>query len=169
MANEQTVLVEDAQIIFRNFAGKESQFNREGDRNFAVKLPQELAAQMYEDGWNVKVLKAREEGDEEQPYLGITVGYKGRPPRVVMITSRGRTDLSEDEVEMLDWVDIVKVDLIFRPYNWNVGDKSGVKAYLKSIFVTIQEDALELKYADVPETHAPVHVEEPTFDTQEPF
>jgi hypothetical protein len=33
-----------------------------------------------------------------------------------------------------------------RPYAWDVNGKTGVKAYLKTLFVTIDEDALELKY-----------------------
>ena len=37
-ANDNTVLMEGVRIIFRNFAGKEGQYNREGDRNFAVLL-----------------------------------------------------------------------------------------------------------------------------------
>jgi hypothetical protein len=147
--NDGTVMMENARIIFRNFAGVEGQFNREGDRNFAVLLDDELAEKLLEDGWNVKHLRPREEGDPAQAYLSITVGYKGRPPRVVMITSRGRTVIDEDMIETLDWVDIKTVDLIIRPYTWAVGDKSGIKAYLKSLFVTIYEDALELKYADL--------------------
>ncbi len=35
-ANDNTVLMEGVRIIFRNFSGKEGQYNREGDRNFAV-------------------------------------------------------------------------------------------------------------------------------------
>ena len=66
-----------------------------------------------------------------------------------MITSRGRTTLKEDECELLDWADITTADLIVRPYEWAVNGKTGIKAYLQSIFVTIQEDALELKYADL--------------------
>lgn len=142
--------MENVRIIFRNFAGKEGQFNREGDRNFAVVLEHpEVVKALEDDGWNVKYLKAREEGDEEQPYLPVSVNFKGRPPRCVMITSRGRTELREEDVELLDWADIRNVDLIVRPYEWAVSGKTGIKAYLKSIFVTIEEDELERKYADV--------------------
>jgi hypothetical protein len=151
MPRENTILFEDARIIFRNFAGKEGKFNREGDRNFCVLLDNDLATQLDTDGWNVKALKAREEGDPDQPYMQVSVSFKGRPPKVVMITSRGRTDLTEDEIDLLDWADILQVDLIIRPYTWEVGGKGGIKAYLKSIFVTIEEDALDLKYADVEE------------------
>ena len=145
-----TVVIEDAHIIFKNFTGKEGKFNREGDRNFTVVLPWNLAEVMLEDGWNVRTLDPREEGDEPRSVIHVTVGFKGRPPRIVQITSRGRTDLGEDECEILDWVDIQKVDLIIRPYTWEVNGKTGVKAYLKSIFVTINEDPLEVKYAELP-------------------
>lgn len=146
---DNSVVLENVRIVFRNFTGKEGKYNREGDRNFGVLLDDDVATAMAKDGWNVKWLKAREEDDDEQAYLSVSVSYKGRPPRVFMITSRGRTPLSEDEVEVLDWVDIRTVDLIVRPYEWAVNGKTGIKAYLKSIFVTINEDALELKYADL--------------------
>ena len=148
--NKDNVILEDAQIRFLNFAGREGQYNREGDRNFCVLLNDPLADQMARDGWNIKTLKARED-EPERPYIQVSVGYKGRPPRIVMITSRGRTDLGEKEVELLDWVDIKHVDLIIRPYEWVVGGKGGIKAYLKSLFLTIDEDFLELKYSDVPQ------------------
>lgn len=154
MADDNTVLMEGVRIVFRNFAGKEQQYNREGDRNFAVLLDDDVANAMAEDGWNVKWLKPREDADEgeeetQQAYLQVSVNFKGRPPRIVMITSRGRTNLGEDEVEALDWADIQNVDLIVRPYEWAVQGKTGVKAYLQSLFVTIEEDALEQKYADL--------------------
>lgn len=151
MADDNTIVFENARIAFRNFAGKEGKYNAAGQRNFCLLLEPELAEQMANDGWNIKLLKERDEGEPRQAYLEVTVGYKGRPPRVVMITSRGRTDLGEDEVEVMDWADIANVDLIIRPYNWQVNDASGIKAYLKSMFVTINEDELELKYSDVPQ------------------
>lgn len=147
--NDNNVVMEDVRIIFRNFAGREGQYNREGDRNFAVLLDDPVAERMAQDGWNVKWLKAREEGDPEQAYLQVSVNFKGRPPRVVMLTSRGRTTLQESEVDILDWADIRTVDMIVRPYEWLVNGKSGIKAYLQSIFVTIEEDQLERKYAQI--------------------
>jgi hypothetical protein len=149
---DNTVLMEGVQIIFRNFAGREGQYNREGDRNFAVLLDEQVAHDMAEDNWNVKWLRPRneEEGETPQAYLPISVNFKGRPPRIVLVTSRGRTNLDESQVEMLDWVDIINVDLIVRPYEWTVNQKSGVKAYLQSIYVTIDEDPLEIKYSELP-------------------
>ena len=151
--DNDTVLMEGVRIIFRNFTGKEGQYNREGDRNFAVLLDDTIAESMSVDGWNVKWLKPREDSTEEevpQAYLPVSVKFdKGRPPRVVMITSRGRTILGENEVEVLDWADITNVDMIVRPYTWEVSGKSGVKAYLQSIYVTIEEDELERKYAEL--------------------
>lgn len=158
--NDGSLMIEDAKIIFRNFSGKEGMYNAEGDRNFCVLLDDDRARQLIDDGWNVKTLKAREEDDEPQPYIQVSAKYRGRngnavrPPAIVMVTSKGRTPLSEAECEILDWVDIAKVDLIVRSFQWSVNGKTGIKAYLKSIYVTIQEDALALKYADVPEIHA---------------
>lgn len=153
--NDGTVTMEGVRIIFRNFTGKEGQYNREGDRNFSVLIDPNTAEAMAADGWAVKWLKPREEGDEEQAYLPVSLKYRGRdgqptrPPRVVMVTSRGRTNLGEDEVELLDWADIVNVDLTVRPYEWTVTGKKGIKAYLQAMYVTINEDPLDLKYADL--------------------
>lgn len=156
--NENNIILEDAQVLFRNFAGREGQFNREGDRNFCVLLEPDLADHMAQDGWNIKTLKVREPGDEPQPYIQVSIGFKIYPPTIAMITSGGRrrSTLSEDMVELLDWVDIEKVDLVIRPYEWGpISGKSGIKAYLKSFFVTIYEDPLQLKYQDIPEIGAP--------------
>jgi hypothetical protein len=151
-APDNTVMMEGVRIIFRNFSGKEGQYNREGDRNFAVLIDNDVANAMSEDGWNVKWLKPREtdeEGTEPQAYLPVSVNFRGRPPRIVLITSRGRSNIDEHSVETLDWVDILNVDLIVRPYEWTVNGKSGIKAYLQSIYVTIEEDPLEAKYSDL--------------------
>lgn len=153
MAEEKnTVLMEGVRIIFRNFSGKEGQYNREGDRNFGVILPPDVAEPMLTDGWNVKYLKPRDadEESEETAWLSVSVNFdKGRPPKIMLITSRGRTVLDSDAVDMLDWADIVNVDLIVRPYTWEVSGRTGIKAYLQSMYVAIEEDELEQKYAEL--------------------
>lgn len=148
---DKSVLLEDVEILFRNFAGQARQYNDAGDRNFCVLLSPEQTERLTREGFNIKTLKPRDEEDAERPYLKVKVGFGGRrPPKISMITSRGRTDVKEDTVEMLDWVDITKADLIINPYHWVQPGKQGVTAYLRSLFVTIEEDALDLKYADVP-------------------
>jgi hypothetical protein len=151
----QPVLMEDVAIIFRNFEGKEGEYNTAGNRNFGVIIPdRETAEAMMHDGWNIKQMRQRdddEEGEEPPFWLPVAISWKNKPPRCVMITSRGRTNLDEDTVELLDWVDIKTVDLIVNPYSWSVRDATGVKAYVKSLFVTIEEDPLDLKYGHLPQ------------------
>lgn len=153
---DDPIVLEDVEIIFRNFSGRQTLMNAAGDRNFCVLLTDRDAARLIDRGMNVKTLKPKEEGDEGRPFLKVKVNFAGnRPPKVFMITSRGRTALTEDQVEMLDWVDITKVDLIINPYHWVMPGKTGVSAYLKSLFVTIEEDELDLKYAGVPDASMP--------------
>jgi len=143
----KTFQIEDVQIIFRNFAGEKSTFNQNGDRTFAVVLDEKLAKTMADDGWNVKLLESREEGEPGTPYIQVTVGYKNRPPYIVLISGDdNRTHLTEDIVGMLDGIDIKTADLICRGYDWDVNGKKGTKAYLKTLFVTLEEDDLMRKY-----------------------
>jgi hypothetical protein len=148
----QELLLEDLQaadIFFRNFSGLEREFNSAGDRNFSVKLDPTLAKQLIADGWRVKQLKPREEGEEGDYHLKVNVNYKkGKPPRVVIITSNNRTDLGMDEVGLIDAADILKADVMINGW-WSDMAGGGYGGYLKTMFVTLREDALELKYADI--------------------
>lgn len=146
--------IEHAKLAFRNFSGKEGKFNPPGRRNFCVLLESDIAAQLRNDGWNVKYLRPRDEEDDPQAYMQVAVKYENFPPRITLITSSGKTLLTEAEVDMLDWAEITNVDLVIRPYNYEINGKEGVKAYCKSMYVTIEEDEFEKKYMDVPDSAA---------------
>lgn len=151
--NDGTVLIEDAKVVWRNFKGEQTTFNSLGDRNFCVLLDEETAQTLSKDGWNVKRTKDREVDGEVitgDYYIQISVGFKVQPPKLVMIGSvtKKKTILDEGLCGLLDDVDIVTTDLIFRPYHWTVRDQSGIKAYVKSLYMTIEEDYLDIKYSD---------------------
>jgi hypothetical protein len=138
---------------FRNFSGNADRFNAKGARNFKIALPDEDAKAMESDGWNIKWLQPREEEDAPLAILKVNVKYseRGRPPQIVMITSRGKTPLTEDMIDVLDWADIEDADVQIRAYHYDINGKTGISAYLNTLYVTIREDELALRYMDVPD------------------
>lgn len=149
MAEKGIISIENAKICFRNFAGKESKFNSAGRRNFCVLIDHKTAEELKADGWNVKYLRPREDGDDPQPYLQVSVAFGDYPPKVVLIAGGKKTELNEETVSSLDYAEIENVDLIIRPYTWEVNGKGGIKAYLKTMYVTIVEDEFEKKYRNL--------------------
>ena len=133
--------IDDARIIYRNFAGRGDKYNREGDRNFAVLIPdEEIADELTRRGWNVKVKPPREEGDTPFMYLHVKVKFNDRGPSVYLRTGRVQNRLEEEDIGRLDRIDIIGVDLDIRPYDWEVNGKTGRTAYLQSICVTQDVD-----------------------------
>jgi hypothetical protein len=150
MADRKTFQVDDAQFKWRNFSGREEQFNRKGSRYGVIFLPTDVAEQMLADGWNVKQGQLSEEDEEAgadpRYHIQIAARFDPLPPNIWLVTKKNRIKLEEDELDAIDSADIKIVDVICNGSEWSVNGKTGIKAYIKTMFVTINEDPLEEKY-----------------------
>lgn len=164
MAVKEKITIYNAKLCFKNFAGKQTEYNPAGARNFCVILDDELADQLIEKGWSIKRKPPREGYDDEGNFntLKVNVKFSGsdRDPKVFRICNGEQVPLSERSIGSLDWDEIENVDLRIRPYNWEKGNRTGVSAYLESMYVTVVDDELARKYAK------PVNDYEPE---EEPF
>ena len=141
--------INDARIMFRNFRGEGDKFNREGDRNFVLIIPnEEIADALSKEGWNVKIKDPREEGDTPFMYLPVKVKFNDRGPQVYLITGERHNRLDENSVAILDDIDILSVNLDIRPYDWEVNGKTGRTAYLQAIEVFQEIDRFAARYAE---------------------
>lgn len=150
------IQIKGASLIFRNFRGEGSLYNKEGDRNFGILLDEDLANALEADGWRIRRLKPKEDDPEqyEQPWLKVNVNYGGKiPPTVMLINHRGKKRLDEETVNQVDYTRIANCDLTIRPYHYpgTPGRPAGISAYLQAIYITVREDELEEKYADIPD------------------
>lgn len=140
--------IDDARIVYRNFSGRPSQFNREGDRNFSLVIPnEEIADALVAEGWNVKIKPSRDDQEMAFMTLPIKIKFNERGPKVYLKSDKNQIKLNEDTVSCLDNIDISSVDLDVRPYDWEVSGKTGRTAYLQAIYVTQEVDRFEERFA----------------------
>ena len=126
--------IEDARIIYRNFA---------------VIIPnQEICDELIEAGWNVKIKEPREGYDDPFMFLPVKIKFNNRGPGAYVKSGDSVTRLNEETIDMLDEIDIASVDMDLRPYDWEVNGKTGRTAYLQAINVTQNIDRFGARYAE---------------------
>ena len=148
MAAKGNITIEGARIIFRDFSGEKNRYNN--DRTFTLALDDILAERLKADGWPVRYLEPRNEEETATPILNVKVYFGKVPPQIVMITNGVKKDIDESNVNILDWANFENVDVKIRPFNYDFNGHTGIKAYLKSLWVTVAEDDLEAKYKNYP-------------------
>lgn len=151
------ITIENAKFVYRpNFEGREEMYNEEGNRYFNVELPAEIVENVQRDGWNVKFTKPRKtaspeelESFEPKPYLEVLVGFKYRPPTIVLIMDGRQTNIDEDTVGTIDNVELESFDVVLRGRPWDAAFGSGIKAYLQTFYGTVRMDDIRRKYANL--------------------
>lgn len=147
---ERIIEIENAEILYPNFSGLGSRYNRDGDRNFCVFIDDtDLAMELADEGWNIKIKQPRFEDEQPRYYLPVKVMFNKFPPRVRLITKNNPPrPLNEDTISLLDDIEYAHVDVVIRPYNYDSNGKTGVSAYLKELYVTMVQSKFADKYPD---------------------
>lgn len=141
--------IDDARIVYRNFRGEASKYNREGDRNFALVIPnEEIADALTKEGWNVKVKPPRDEDDQPFMFLPVKIKFNDRGPSVYLVTGDRHNKLDEESIGLLDDIDIASASMDVRPYDWEVNGKTGRAAYLQSLEVIQEIDRFAARFVE---------------------
>ena len=150
MANVNNINIEGALIIWKNFSGERDRFNP-GKRGFSVVIDDSVMAdELKQEGWNVKERPLQEGADPSEQEWTLPVKLNmNRYTQVWLIVGNHKTLLNEDTVAQLDVVDIVNCDISIRPYEWEMSGRTGITAYVDSMYVTIRENKFAEKYADL--------------------
>lgn len=140
-------------IYFRNFSGINR--NKPGQKikpKFGIKLTEELAKTMTEEGWYIRWTKVREdapEGTQPIPYLEVTLKYDFKPaPTVNMIFGKHDvTPLTEESIAPLDGVSIDHMDFEVRAFDWDDSGRYGAAAELIGLNVYCKRSLIEERLA----------------------
>lgn len=137
------------QIIFKNFEGRGDKFNREGDRNFSLRIDDENTANaLVKEGWNVRIKEGRDEDEGPFMRLPIKVKFTTYGPNVYLRTGDRVNELNEESIACLDNIEIESVDMDIRPYDWDVNGRTGRTAYLQSMEVVQRINRFAARYTN---------------------
>lgn len=145
---------DNVRIAHRNFSGEQSKYNNAGNRNFSLVIPTEEVADMlindknkFGVGWNVKIKDALEEGETPFMFMKVTVKFNnGRGPAIFLVSGNSRKLLTEENVNILDFINIERIDLDIRPYDDEINGKPFRSAYLYAMEITQKIDRFTARY-----------------------
>lgn len=143
------IIIEDAKIFWKNLSGAPDKFNSQGgNRTFCVWIPSlEDAQALLDIGWPIKYSQPRDEQEDPRPYLKVKATYGKVPPNIYICNKHNKTLLDSSTVGIIDNAEIKRVDVEIRPYCYeNIAGKSGISAYVKTMYVTIQDDPFADRY-----------------------
>lgn len=150
MTKMAPLIINNANIGYKNFEGRVSATNKYGERTFVIFFEDDVAKDMQDRGWNIKWPKDKLENpdSEKQAFLPVKLKFRTRDNRptsvkIVKIMGDNHFFLGEEDVKDLDKLKLLNVDLKVRPYEFEPGRYS---AFLDTIYATVEMDPFFEKY-----------------------
>ena len=160
----------NADILFRNFAGVEKQYNNAGDRNFCVRLDEQIANELASMDIPVKILEPRDEDGEPLRFIKVKIKdfsklYSANvgqhwPEDMPLAERKEKQKLSEASYYSLDDANVQTAWITVSIYRWTMGSgankKSGTSLSLSEGFFKVEPNELEAQFFGIPDGESPM-------------
>lgn len=133
---------------FRNFSGEKRQYNNNGKRTFVAFLDEETGRALQERGWYLRWREPRDEMEGPEAWITPEVRFDKYRPKITLISGGVRTDLDESNIALLDTAEIKRCDVKLSPFSWNFNGQDGIKGFVRTMYVTLQDDDFGGMYAN---------------------
>lgn len=158
MSDEKKKWIDDLEIenanvkwAFSHFDGQADTFNDPGDHNFTLIIDEEHARELIAEGWNIRVMDGREEGDPPEYLLKVKISYRFEPPKVYLIKGERKIRANELDLSDIKRATCEQLDLIITPSPWVHGRDSGITAYVKEMYAKVKESRFSERYSSYEE------------------
>lgn len=154
-----TLIWEDITIMgrsYRNFDSAPKSWTPRGQKGpcqFAMALTEARVMELEEMGVEINYTKPWPDAPDDwepTPFVTVHLRYDNYPPEVWKVTKSRRVELTEETVGLLNYAEIVTADLRFRVSHFQGARGEGYKLYAQKLYVTVDEDQMDVKYAHIP-------------------
>ena len=158
---------ENVKIKYPNFAGREGEYNKKGERSFNVVIEDpDFAETLKNDGCNVKIKMPKDkdgrpiEDGKITYHLPVKVQFGKYPPKINLVTRKGVDYkgepvfnvrlLDEETVGLIDDTEFERIDLVVRPYTYEERGTGAqrISAYLNEFWGLMKENKFANRYAN---------------------
>ena len=122
------IYITEGEIAYSNFSGRPTQFKPEGGvRTVTFVIPHDIA-----------MLEAK--------FTFRTRNGQPRDPKIFIVRNDRLVHMTEETIDTLDRADILSVDADLGASHWEYGGRTGITAYINSMYVTIKDNPVDEKY-----------------------
>lgn len=151
MARIPDINIEKGQIAYSNFSGSPTQYNPDGgSRTVTFVIPEEMVDDLLNEGWKIREQKFDDGTSRhllDATFLFRTRNGQLRDPKIFIVRDNNTLiHVTEETVDALDRADITSVDAVLAASYWEYAGRSGIKAYINSMYITIKENPIDAKY-----------------------